>query len=636
VRLSTHVLRRRSSLFLAVATLGAAVGLGAAAPAQQSKQQAPFTEVVDVDLVNVDVVVVDKNGNLVTDLDRDDFTITDDGKKVEVGYFSRFGDTAAAEPASAAPPPDVPGAGDRSPAPGAGPRHLVIFVDLDNMTPHSRNRILGELGARLSESAGEGDALRVMIATFGPEGLDVELPFSPSPAEWAATLEEVVAMPGRGALRQAQQRRLVTSVERVLALAANKTSLQDARDQLDELMGSVRVESESVRTDALNTLRGVQTLASVLSIVPGQKSLLYVGDGVPIRPGQDLQDLLAEAFESDGRFRQTGGVAPTGANPGSSRPDDEPSAGVAEGGVEAVDSSDFVTPMAGSTETLRIDGMSADLTPELRALTATANSQRVTLYGLSTDAPGGTAGADFNAGARSSAAVIKTYDIARSQLFEASLQFMADETGGMALPPNGGVASFVDRMLSDHQNRYSLAYLSPHDGDSRFHKIKVKVNRKGVSLRHREGYIDRPRQVRIGDLVAGALLLGAGENPHHVEMELLSQEPAQNDEVAVAFALKIPLDQLHLTSAGDQHQTKLELYVLSKDGSGALAPMRYVEVTVSVPANRMAAAAGQFYGATLPLALKKGPQTVAIGIVEPAAQRTSVVRTEVEVGAGAG
>jgi hypothetical protein len=46
----------------------------------------------------------------------------------------------------------------------------------------------------------------------------------------------------------------------------------------------------------------------------------------------------------------------------------------------------------------------------------------------------------------------------------------------------------------------------------------------------------------------------------------------------------------------------------------------------------MAEAAGQFYGATLPLSLKRGSHAVAVGIVEPAAQRTSVVRMELEAG----
>jgi hypothetical protein len=159
----------------------------------------------------------------------------------------------------------------------------------------------------------------------------------------------------------------------------------------------------------------------------------------------------------------------------------------------------------------------------------------------------------------------------------------------------------------------------------------VKVNRKGVRLRHRESYIDRPREVGVGDLVAGALFLGAGENPHQMQRELLSQERA-GDDVRVSLGLRIPIDQLQLENAGASHQTKLDLYVLSKNGVGALEPMRYVAVTVEIPSDRMADAAGQFYGATLPLSLEKGPHAVAVGVVEAASQRTSVVRLELEAG----
>jgi hypothetical protein len=292
--------------------------------------------------------------------------------------------------------------------------------------------------------------------------------------------------------------------------------------------------------------------------------------------------------------------------------------------------------MAQSTQTLRTDALGLDLTPEIRALTATANSHRVTIYGLSSDVPGGAAQADMNLGARVSPSAALTYDVSRAQTREQSLRLMADETGGLSLPPNAGVGPFMDRVLADQENRYSLAYVSPHGGDSEFHRIKVKVNRKGVELRHREGYIDRPREVRVGDLVAGALLLGWTENPHRLEMEVASQTPGENDEVTVTLGIHIPIDELHLVPAGDNQEAKLDLYVLSKDAKGELAPLRSVSFTVSLSPAQMAQSKGKFYGATLPVPLTKGAHTVAVGILEPAAQRTSVVRTAVEVGSADG
>jgi VWFA-related protein len=488
--------------------------------------------------------------------------------------------------------------------------------------------LLDQLSDYLGSHAEETTA---MVVTYGGTGLDVKLPFSASPAKWKTTLDAIKQMPSRGLVRASEQRRLVESIKQIQRHGDSTRSLQGARDQLDELIGSVRTEAESMRMDGSAALRAAQTLVSVLSTVQGPKSLLYVGDGVPIHPGEDLYNLLADVFESDRRFNSGGGTASTAANPGSSG--DGSGGSPASGGVAELPP--IVSPMAHSTQTLRTEAMSLDLTPELRALTATANSHRVTIYGLSSNVEGGAGRADMNLGSRVSASAALTYDLSRAQVREQSLQLMAGETGGLALPPSAGVASFMDRVLADEANRYSLAYVSPHGGDSRFHKIKVKVNRKGVELRHREGYIDRPREVRVGDLVAGALLLGWTENPHQLEMEVVSQAPAENGETAVTLRLHIPIDQLRLVPAGEQHEAKLDLFILSKDAEGTFSPMRSVSFTVTLSPSQMAQSKGKFYGANLPLSLVQGPHAVAVGMVEPAAQRTSIVRTEIEVGADA-
>jgi VWFA-related protein len=594
----------------------------------EAQQPPAFQEMLDVHLVNVDIVVVDKKGELVTDLTLDDFQISDDGKKVKVDYFARLGEGAAAE--GSAPAADAATAaplGDAAPAPSPGAsselQRLVVIVDLDSERLLNRNRVLDDVVEYLESHAREVTA---MVATVGGTGLDIELPFTTDAAEWKSTIEAIKEMPSRGMARAAEQRRMVESIKQIQRRAENTRSLQGARDQLDELIGSVRTEAESMRMDGRATLAAVQTVVSVLSMVEGPKSLLFVGDGVPAHPGEELYNLLADVFEGDRRFSGQG-MAVSGSSPG----DSPTSSGQSQGGFGEQPST--VSPMAQSTQTLRTDSMGLDLTSEIRALTASANSHRVTIYGLSTDVPGGAAQADMNIGARVSPTAALSYDVSRSQVREQSLRQMAAETGGLSLAPNAGVGAFMDRLFADQGSRYSLAYVSPHGGDSDFHRIKVKVNRKGVELRHREGYIDRPRDIRVGDLVAGALFLGWAENPHRLQMEVASQAPAENDEVTVTLGIQIPIDELQLVPAGDNQEAKLDLYVLAKNAKGALTPMRSVSFTVTLSPTQMAQAKGKFYGANLPVPLAKGPHTVAVGILEPAAQRTSVVRAEVEVGA---
>ena len=67
----------------------------APAAAQETPPQETFGETVDVRVVNVEVVVTDRQGNRVTGLSPDDFRLRVDGKEVPVEYFT---EVAAARP----------------------------------------------------------------------------------------------------------------------------------------------------------------------------------------------------------------------------------------------------------------------------------------------------------------------------------------------------------------------------------------------------------------------------------------------------------------------------------------------------------------------------------------------------------
>src|SRR5437868_11104129 len=66
----------------------------------------PFGERVDVNIVNVEVWVTDKDGNPVNGLQRGDFEIREDGKALPVANFEAF----VKKEAAPAFPPSAPGA----------------------------------------------------------------------------------------------------------------------------------------------------------------------------------------------------------------------------------------------------------------------------------------------------------------------------------------------------------------------------------------------------------------------------------------------------------------------------------------------------------------------------------------------
>src|SRR5687768_11333164 len=81
--------------------------LAAPAAPQQATQPAPapaeqtFFEVIDVRVVNVEVVVTDREGKPVPGLAREDFELLENGRPVEINYF--HAESAAAADATPAP-----------------------------------------------------------------------------------------------------------------------------------------------------------------------------------------------------------------------------------------------------------------------------------------------------------------------------------------------------------------------------------------------------------------------------------------------------------------------------------------------------------------------------------------------------
>ena len=135
----------------AVAVGSSLADVGARAPQgqqQPANQRPTATFRSSVDLVTVNVVVRDKNGNIVRGLTRDDFTITEDGRPQTVSTFD-FEEiaTSATEGAPVEIPTILGSVGRASaaastapaaPAPSIdmhGRRVIALFFDLSSMQP---------------------------------------------------------------------------------------------------------------------------------------------------------------------------------------------------------------------------------------------------------------------------------------------------------------------------------------------------------------------------------------------------------------------------------------------------------------------------------------------------------------------
>ena len=109
-----------------------------------------------------------------------------------------------------------------------------------------------------------------------------------------------------------------------------------------------------------------------------------------------------------------------------------------------------------------------------------ANRFNVSLYPFD---PGG-----LRVGAPGAQFGISTVDMFRS---------LADDTGGRAIVNRNEFGPALQQVNTDASAYYLLGFVSSHPSDGKYHKISIRVKRRGVVLRARAGYLaPKPDEVR--------------------------------------------------------------------------------------------------------------------------------------------
>ena len=223
----------------------------------------------DVALVRISVVVRDKAGAPVRGLKREDFTITEDGRKQVVSAFeveevateraveAVEADQVVAEPAVLKAAPNAPG----KPAPPVttdlgGKRLVVLLFDSSGMEPEQLQRALESAHEYVTDRMTTADL--VAIASIGTTGLEVGQDFTAN----------------RDLLRSALAR--VAGVE--------DTVSTDAADAVsDDPASADSFNPDSAELDLFNIdrrLRAIEDLSKALMPIVQKKSVLYFSSGM--------------------------------------------------------------------------------------------------------------------------------------------------------------------------------------------------------------------------------------------------------------------------------------------------------------------------------------------------------------------
>ncbi len=262
---------------------------------------------INTELVQTDVMVFDKQGRFVDNLQREQFELRVDGKPQPVSFFDRVTAGSASEEAQLAAArgqsrPVQPGNNPTSEQTSVGlfdrGRTVIFFIDDIHLAFDSLKRTQKVLLHFINDEMGQND--RVAIATTGGQ-----LGFLQQLTDNKAVLRTAVG-------RLKLQRQIVSDTQQppmseYLALEimtrGNRDVLNYFVEPLVQQGTPVNIATEIVKSRAnqilqqsrlftRNTFFSLESLARTIAVVPGRKLVFFISDGFLLNSNDDVYDHL--------------------------------------------------------------------------------------------------------------------------------------------------------------------------------------------------------------------------------------------------------------------------------------------------------------------------------------------------------
>jgi len=558
-------------LFLIAALLvsiASAQQVGTPPPAPVLQPQKP--EDVDVvrittNLVQVDAVVTDKSGKLVTDLKPEEVEIFEDGHKQKITHFTfNLSETAPVERVAKS------AAGDKTapPIPISPTRRedikrtIAIVVDDLGLSFESTHFVQRALKKFIDEQMQTGD----LVAIIRSSG-------------------------GMGALQQftSDKRQLYAAVERVKWNANGRAGISAFAPIEPPTSGPKGAEIDQANEDlndfrkdmfAVGTLGAVSYVVKGLKDLPGRKSILLVSDGLKI---YDLDDPTHNYLARE-RLRRL----------------------IDEAGRASVV---IYTMNATGLQTLGFsaaDDLSGRDTQQIQdAMTSRRNEAFNTQQGL---------------------------------------DFLAQQTGGIAIRNTNDLSGGIRRVLEDQKGYYLIGYrpdeatFDERTGRRTFHQLSLKVTRPGkFNVRMRNGFLgftddEKPAPRNLAQKLFDALASPFGATGVHLQLTSLFA----NDAKAGSFMRSIlHIDAHDLTftdEPNNMHKCVFDVLSITFGDNGVPIDQVGRTYTMQLPEEsyKRAQRDGMVYYVTVPVK-KPGAYQLRMSLRDTATDRIGSASQFVEV-----
>ena len=497
-----------------------------------SAQETVFSEVLEVRVTNVDVIVTGRDGKPVTGLTRDDFELFEDGVRKDLSNFLELRGEAA-------PSMTVVEGNAPAPTPAAHDvrrRDITVFIDDTVVPPFRRNEIFPVLQEFLRRNVRDGDT--VSIAVWN-NSLKVEL----EPTMDRAAIDAAVERLKKSVSISVGSDQLKNEFHQSLAMLVRAYAGQRGSDGAPLkppwglAIGEARTYAMKVSHNARQRLEALKSIIAWRKGADGRKILVMLTDSMPMNPAEEVflfLDASRDVFE--------GATTPA-----------------------MLEATQFATPAL-------VDDV-----------TRLANASGVTLYPI--DAGGkesGMAMQDASMPAR-----LTSSGIPVSSMQQPTLRAMAEDTGGVAMTGSNNWKLALDTISNDLESYYSLGYRTEGPQKDRTKKIEVRAKDKRLKVRTRKAVIEKSLTSEMHDAVAAHLFHPAATNDLAVRATAGATAAKDDASVVIPITVTIPMDKLTLLPEGTDLAGQVAIYAAFVRKDGAVSKVAQQQGAIRFPAESL-------------------------------------------------
>ncbi|MFV2071994.1 MAG: VWA domain-containing protein [Thermoanaerobaculales bacterium] len=568
-----------TAVLIAVLAVGLTVA-GQEADAEKAIGGLAFMDEVQITVVNIDVFVRDREGNVVTGLSEEDFRLTQDGRERKLSHFAAYTQEVISDIMQqrdeAMPAVSPPGSGEgvegvpdgknsAATAMRVQPVHLALYVDNENLRPIDRNRVLTQVRSFLREIM--APHVQVMVVSAARSTRIVQ-DFTNDPKEIVDALRSLRKLSGARSSRDTQRGRLIHNLQAMEDQAASGNRKNMAVQAID-VEGRIRNYGEEITMELDYSMAALREITISLAGLPGRKVFVHISSGLPMVPARDLIAWYGEVFQ--GRS---------------------------------------ILPMLARFDRSRM----------YEALASAANAQGVTFYMIDASGVSGTAG--------SSAEYTRPVDPLAANLYvinhQQPLQIMAERTGGRAILDTNDITGGLKELRDDLFTYYSLGYTISSSGADTVHRVDVELpNHPAYRLVYRRTYVEKSLETTVQEAVLSGLMVTPDHNPMGLEISAGATRPTGDDRWILPIEVRFPITSVALLPEGDEYVGRLALFITNRNLAGRQADVQRREFEIRMPLSDYETRRHESYVADLGLLMEAGTHKLVVGLLDPVTRQSS-------------